>query len=210
MPFAMIAWKFLKSRPGIGLVAALVLGLMWVRGTHYRNQRDDLRTWKAEVVTAARAAAHRPMLAEDQVAIQISNLGLSLDRVVAAQQAARAMALAAKAEQERRDRENKRKHDDVLPGQLADARRRADAYFDRNRLRGEGHPTAGSGTQLPDLPSPAFGPQKPDGPGADDELVTITRSDLNTCTTNTAKLHDARQWAIDAGLIKDRLPPISP
>jgi len=198
-------WAFARSRLGLGLFAALAMGLLWLRGSHYRNQRDDLRAWKAEVVTATRNAAHRPRLAEDQVALQIANLGLSLDRVVDAQQAARAAALAAKAEQERRDAENKRKHDDALPGQLADARRRADAYFDRNRLRGEGPPTAGSGAQRPDLPSPAFGPQEPDGPGAADELVAITRSDLNTCTANTARLQDARQWAIDAGLV----PPSS-
>lgn len=196
-----IALTFLKSRLGIGLFAALALGMLWLRGSHYRDQRDELREWQGEVISATREAAHHPRLARDQVALQIRNMGLSLDRIVEAQEAARALAEAAKQERERRDRDNKRKHDDALPGQLADARRRADAYFDRHRMHLDQGPASVAGSaERPDLPSPAFGAEEPDRSGGPADLVAITRADADRCTVNSVRLMDAQEWAVEAGL----------
>lgn len=66
--FALPILSFLKSRLGIGLIAAIALALLWARGTHYRNDRD---AWKSAF--AAQKAA-----------------------MVAAQQEAQAKAIAAK------------------------------------------------------------------------------------------------------------------
>lgn len=55
-----IAWGFLKSRLGIGLIAAIALALLWARGTHYRNDRD---AWKS-----AFAAQKAAMVAVQQEA----------------------------------------------------------------------------------------------------------------------------------------------
>lgn len=38
--FALPILSFLKSRLGIGLIAAIAVALLWARGTHYRDQRD--------------------------------------------------------------------------------------------------------------------------------------------------------------------------
>lgn len=194
-------WAFARSRLGLGLFAALAMGLLWLRGSHYRNQRDDLRAWQSDVVSATRNAAHRPNLAIDQVALQVTNLGLSLDRIVEAQEAARLAALAAKEAQERRDEENRRKHDEALPTRLAEARRRADAYFDAHRLRGSESPApAAGGVSASDLPSPAFGPQEPDGGGGDADMAAITHADFERCTVNSERLRDGVEWVRDAGL----------
>lgn len=55
-----IAWGFLKSRLGIGLIAAIALALLWARGTHYKNDRD---AWKS-----AFAAQKAAMVAVQQQA----------------------------------------------------------------------------------------------------------------------------------------------
>lgn len=46
------AWRFATSRLGLGLLAALALGLLWLRGNHYRDDRD---AWQS-AFTAQKAA----------------------------------------------------------------------------------------------------------------------------------------------------------
>lgn len=66
------AWRFATSRLGLGLIAALALGLLWLRGDHYRSDRDAWRSaftaQKAATVAAqaeARAKAEAQRIATE-------------------------------------------------------------------------------------------------------------------------------------------------
>lgn len=62
---------------GFGLAALALIGfLLWVNGL--RTERNELRAWQSEVVTATRAAADNPKLGKDGVARQIALLGQSI------------------------------------------------------------------------------------------------------------------------------------
>lgn len=179
-----------------GLALLLVLAGLWARGEHYRGQRDVLRDWKAEVIQAARDAAHHPKLGEKHVARQVRLLGAAVDQVRAAMDKARADQLARVREQERRDEKNRRTHDAILPQRLDEARRRAADYAGRNGVRGRSDPPGFDRVDSGEagLPEPSFGTAQPDGAGDDAELVAITRGDLDACTVNTVRLLDAQAW----------------
>jgi len=182
-----------------GLLAALLLVGLWFRGNHYRDQRDALQLWKGEVVDATRSAAHRPRLAENQVAKQIRYLGEGLDNVRVAMATAKAEAIQAKADQERRDEDNRRRHDANFETSLADIRRRFNVWADAHRVpNGPGpRPTDRGNNRQDDLPLPSFGPQEPNGSGANTELVAIPRTDFDICNENTARIIDAQSWDAD-------------
>ena len=47
------AWRFATSRMGLGLIAALALGLLWLRGDHYRSDRDKALAKVAQLEAAS-------------------------------------------------------------------------------------------------------------------------------------------------------------
>lgn len=192
------AWKFATSRLGLGLFAALALGLLWLRGNHYRDQRDDLRAWQDEVVMATREAAHHPKLGNQFVGQQIRNLGSALDQIEGAQAAATATAQAEKDRRERDNEDRRRNSNDALPQQISDQRRRTDTWLASQRLHGrQGRPPAidrGPASST-DLPSPAFATQEPDGADTGSEFIAVPRAYMNACDVVTGRLHNAQDWA---------------
>lgn len=190
-----------KTVPGwvwAALGALALLGGLWWRGSHYRDQRDELAKWQGEVTAATRLAAHRPKLATRNVALQIVYLGQELDAIRAAQAKATADALAAKAARERENEQHRKDHDDALPTRIADERRRAQPWIDAHRVPGSGRDTAAGApprrTSSADLPSPAFGTAQPDGPDRGSELVAVPAGYIDACAVVTARLHDAQDW----------------
>lgn len=190
------AFDFARSRLGIGLIAALALGMMWLRGSHYRDQRDLLQAWQDQVVQATRAAAHMPRLAVKNVPAQVLVLGTALDRIEAAQAQARAEALAEKAARERDQQQQKRTADDALPNRLAENRRRSGAWIAGHGLSGPAaaldHSAAGQGGR--DLPSPAFGPGRADSADRGPEFVAVPAAYIDKCDTVTARLQVVQGW----------------
>lgn len=118
-------------------------------------------------------------------------LRLDLDRVremtELADRKAREAKAAAEAEYKRKAEITDAKHQT----ELAEARRRASAYADRNRVPAppSGRPSSGA--------SPAAdrdGSQGTDRPGVDSGVV-VTRADFDTLVDNTLRLKAAREWA---------------
>lgn len=191
------AWKFATSRLGLGLFAALALGLLWLRGSHYRDQRDTLQTWQDEVVVATREAAHHPKLGKQFVGQQIRNLGSALDQIEGAQAAATATAQAEKDRRERDNEDRRRNSNEALPQQIADQRRRTDAWLASQRLHGQqgGPPTLDRGPSgSTDMPGPTFAAQEPDRSDSGSELFAVTRAYMNACDVVTGRLHNAQDW----------------
>lgn len=181
---------------GFALIAAmLALGGLYLHDRHITHQRDELAQWKSDVVALTRNAAHRPHLAENQVGLQITYLGQQIDSFIAAQQAATAIAKAAKAEQERKDEERKHHAQDALPARIDDQRRRSAEWIATHRLRDEPPsgpvPDAG-GAGRPDLPRPAFGAPVGDRPDSGSGLVAVPEPYIAACDAVTARLHNIR------------------
>lgn len=194
-------WRFATSKLGIGLLAAILLGALWLRGNHYRSERDELKVWQDDVTLATRNAAHRPKLAAKHVAQQVRYLGKGLDDVRTAMARVKAKALADKLAADTRNEERRKDADHALRQDALDAHRRTDAYALAHRVPGlAGKPAAvgGGDDGERDLPGAALGAPVPDGAGAETELVTITRTDLDICTINTVRLVNGHDWA--AGL----------
>lgn len=189
----------------LAFASGLLAGGLWWRGSHYRDQRDVLAAWQAQVTAATRLAAHRPKLAAKHVAVQIQHLGQELDAIHAAQALATKRAQDAKDAQERKNEHHRKDHDDALPTRIADERRRAQPWIDAHRVPASGRDaaagTAGGGRGSTDLPSPAFGAAQPDGPDRGSELVAVPAGYIDACAVITARLHDAADWA------REVLPP---
>jgi hypothetical protein len=191
----------------VGLIArypwqaalALALGFAgwcWHGWNGAEAERAVLAKWQDDVTEAARNAAHRPRLGKAHVAQQVTNLGASLDAVVAAQEAARQRAIEAKAAQER-DQERKRKGaDDALSNDIAAQRRRSAAALAARGLHGiaGGPPEAGSGAGGSDLPDPAFGTEEPDSTDRGSEPVLVSLRYIDACDAVTARLRNAQDW----------------
>lgn len=61
------AWRFLTSRLGLGLIVAMALGLLWLRGDHYQRDRDAWRSaYKAQQQATIAVAAEARAKAEAQ------------------------------------------------------------------------------------------------------------------------------------------------
>lgn len=189
----------------VALGAVLLVGGLWWRGSHYRDQRDALATWQTDVTAATRLAAHRPKLATRNVALQIDYLGQELDAIHNAQVLATKQAQDAKAAKERENEQHRKDHDDALPTRIADERRRAQPWIDAHRVHGSGRDAAAGaaagGSGRADLPSPAFGAAQPDGPDRGSELVAVPAGYIDACSVVTGRLKDAAEWA------RETLPP---
>lgn len=209
LPFNPFSALTSKIFAGFSLVSLLACLGLWIGLRHVSHERDQLQEWKTNVVTATRDAAHRPQLAEQNVAAQIRNLGLDVDNLVTAQEIAKRQALAAKEEQERRDRDNKRRSDDALPSQIADQRKRSAAWADTHRVQRSKSdpPEVGSRTRQTDLPEVAFGPGQSDGPDQGPALdVTVPLAYMDACDVVTARLQNAQDWWVkaQAGALTDK------
>jgi hypothetical protein len=152
----------LKSRwLHMGLLA-LACALLWVRGSHYRDDRDQ---WK--LAFNNQKAAY-----------------------VAAQEAAKAKAIAAKLAVEAAYSAKAKEADHVYQTALDRAKRASDAYV--ARMRTQGARGASGGTAAP---AQSDGPESPDRPGSDAELVAVTRDDLEIMVENSVRLKAAHDWA---------------
>lgn len=101
-----------------------------------------------------------------------------------AQAEATALAIAAKAAEEKRNEERRQKADE-------DYRALSAKYHDALGL----YKAAVRKASNPDLPREAPAPESPNGPG-EGALVLVPAGDLDTCADNTARLEVARQWAL--------------
>jgi hypothetical protein len=192
---------FLTSRLGRfiagGVIALLIIGALWARGSHYKGQRDNLQAWQGEVTQATRDAAHRPKLAVKNVAQQVRYLGKGIDDFRLAMATAKATALANKLAADRRNEDRRKESDHALDQALPEYRRRTDDYARAHSVRGKSGPASvdRSDNGGRDLPSPAFGAEELDGAGRETGLVAIPRADLDICTANTLRLENAVEWA---------------
>lgn len=211
--FAVRALGILRSAIGIvaaypwqAACAALALFSAWCWNGWGKaiDERDGLARWQAEVAGATRAAAHHPRLAVDQVPQQITNLGASYDAVIAAQDDARARAIEAKREQEKRQEDNRKERNDALPADIAAQRRRTSAWLDGTAHRlpiGNGRtPETGSGSERSDLPDPAFGTEEPDRSDRGSQLIAVPITYLDACDVVTGRLHNAQDWVTNGGM----------
>lgn len=152
----------LKSRwLHMGLLA-LACVLLWVRGNHYRHDRDQWR-----------------LAFDNQKAAYI-----------AAEEAAKAKAIAARLTAEAAYRREAEKTDAEYQTALDRAQRASDAYAQRMRTQGARGAPGG-----PAAPAPSDGPESPDRPGSDAELVAVTRDDFDILVENSVRLKAAHDWA---------------
>lgn len=160
-----------------GLIGLLVIALIaaWLRGNHYRDNRNEWR----DVAQLQRKA------------------------VTAAEKAAAARAEAARIETENRYAEQARKADREEPAPVADQRAAADRYADAHAgVRAPVHcgPSGGPATTTANGAAPDR-----DGPSADAlaGYVTIPRAKYDQFRDNTLRLERVRIWG--DGLIADGL-----
>lgn len=160
-----------------GLFAVLIIALVgaWMRGNHYRDNRNEWR----DVAQLQRKA------------------------VTAAEKAAAARAEAARIETENRYAELARKADREEPVPVADQRAAADRYADAHAsVRTPVHcgPSSGPATAAANGSAPDR-----DGPGTDAlaGYVTIPRAKYDQLRDNTLRLERVRIWG--EGLIADGL-----
>ncbi len=168
MTFILANWK----RIGLALLLA-ALALAWLRGDHFRAQRDGAR----EMATAERSGR----LADRESYRQ-------------AQITAEALAVAQRAFVEAKYREQAKDTDDAYELALVDARSAADAYAARMRVKSPAaaHSQASGPASAPGGATAS----SPDGPGADADMVAVSRADFDTLNGNTARLIAAREWAL--------------
>jgi hypothetical protein len=62
---------------GMALGALAVVGFVWM-ALSWKQQRDDLRAWRGDVVAATRSAAGNPRLASEAVPQQVELLGRAI------------------------------------------------------------------------------------------------------------------------------------
>lgn len=108
----------------------------------------------------------------------------------AAEATASAKAIAAKLGAEAGYRVKAEKTDAEYQTALARAQRASDAYAERMRAQ-----VAGSAPRGATAPADGRGPTSPDGPGADAELVAVTRDDFDILVENSVRLEAAHNWA---------------
>lgn len=164
---------------------------------------EVLSAWRDEVLSAAREAAHQPKLAAKDVPVQIRALGTALDQIEVAEAEALAKATAAKKAQEDEQERKRKDHDNALPINLAEDRRRAQPWIDGHRLPDDDaaaprNPGNNGGTGLP---SPTFGAEKPDRSDPRSDLVAVPAAFIDACIVNTGRLKNAAEWAAET------LPP---
>lgn len=150
--------------------------------------------WQAAVIALLLALAwtwHGKSKAIEQRDAWIIAFDKQKAAYIAAQKEAEANAIAAKLAQEAKDEQRRKDADNALKQDMADDRRRADAYA--NRMRCQAPRSAPSGANLP---SATEAPQVDNGPGDFAELVGITRTDFNVCTVNSRRLQNAHDWAV--------------
>lgn len=182
------------------LVLAGVAAWCWQGWSRADDDRARLAVWQDQVTRATREAAHHPRLGKAHVADQVRNLGLSLDRILAAQEEAKRRLLAAKREREREQDRQRRSADDALASDLAAQRRRtAAALGARGLSQPAGSPPGdrGGAAWQPglDLPAPAFGAEKPDRPDRGSGQFVVSGAYIDACDVVTARLHNAADWA---------------
>jgi hypothetical protein len=161
----------LGSRPLLILVLALCALSGWLLHSKGRaiDQRDEAR---------------------EALAVQIEKYRAAYDMAVE-------LHTAAKQAEDGRLKALKEKTDAVSAARRAGADAAAADYFDRHRLRPEARadPGASGSGHLPGATTLAEGAEDQAG---DAELAAISRSDLDTCTTNSLDLLSAYEWG--AGL----------
>lgn len=161
MPFNPFSALTSKIFGGLSIVLLLALGVQTWRVDHYRDDRDQ---WK--LAFNNQKAAY-----------------------VAAQEAAKAKAIAAKLTAEAAYRQEAEKTDAEYQTALAAAQRASDAYVARMRAE-----AARGASGRPAAPAPSDGPESPDRPGSDAELVAVTRDDFEIMVENSVRLKAAHDW----------------
>lgn len=163
------------AAPLIGVAVVLLLcGFLWVRGDHFRNQRDAERNARAAQVTAYRDAYRRTFAEHWRLA---------------------------RAEEARTAAITKGTDDATDPARK-DALAAADGYAVRHaaggvrcEARAGQHPAGATG--VPGAAGPAGGADR-SAASADVAAasgIVISRADLDACTLNTRDLWLAQQWA---------------
>lgn len=133
-------------------------------------------------------SAHDRAIRADQKAIDRAAFEQAL-------QAAELLAIKAKADAEAHYRKLADETDDKAHAAIADARGAADRYIDR--MRGKACPgTPGAAA----APAAGGSPARADGPGGPafvDAMIPVQAEDIRICSTNTARLQTAREWALE-------------
>jgi hypothetical protein len=112
---------------------------------------------------------------------------------VAAQSAAKALAVANKMHVEAIQTQQTKEADDARKPMQDDAARRAAAYAASHGVRDCAAQGAGRRADLPGAASPA---PVAAGQAGDAELVVVSRKDFNLCTINSTDLLDGHNWAV--------------
>lgn len=147
------------------LLVALLCGALWLRGNHYRGQRDEARATIAEMKTAQVLATAAQIELHKQVQAQSREIARAKDEATQA---------------------------------LADARARAARYADAHVVRFRPSPTRKAN------PAGADGPAEDhNGPGADAEMVAVTRPEFDILVENSLRLKRVQEWGDE--LIEQKL-----
>ena len=178
MIFANITWRIRA------IIAAALAGLLFIGFATQTIRIEGLRIWPLSIEG----------FKSENVRIR-----LDLDAIKTAQEMAEHKWKAQIAQHELDNRK-------IIQGVRNEERKKAQlaaaaAYADRNRLRSQTrHRKAGSAGNPQADPAP-----RNDGPGADAELVAVTRGDFDTLVGNTIRLETVREQAqalVDAGLAR--------
>lgn len=161
LPFNPFSALTSKIFGGAAIALALVAGVQTIRANHYEHSRDE---WKQ--AHAAQKAAYE-----------------------AAQDAARAKAIAAKIEQETRYADLARQS--RQSARAADFRRDARRFADAQRVRTKAVEGAAGGTASPGEDSPA---PVDNGPGDRSEYVWLRRDQFDAFVENTDRLIQVKEW----------------
>lgn len=168
---ASVAFSFLRGLPPLALLS---LALAMFAG---------VQTWRVSGVGKQRDVAAM------QVRVMTTVLRETDRRIRDASQRATDAARANKTRVEARQETAREESDVRLETIRADYRARTDAYARRMRATQAAGRDAGGGN-MPVTPDPA---PSDNGPG--DATIMVTRTDLEICTDNTARVEAAHDWA---------------